>query len=151
MKKTGYILLIIGSYYFMIFIGVFSTIRGLLLPLIKDYFNINYTSIGLMFLVFLLPGILGNIFNGYIFNKYNKKNALIFGSIILSLFFIAIPYSKNYNIFLLFTFLIGFGVTISGTGSSIAIIDIFDYRFSDYKEKAVILLHFLYHQQYHYP
>ena len=144
MKKTRYISLITGSYYTIIFIGIFSTIRGLLLPLIKDYYNINYTSSGLMFLIFLFPGILGNIFNGYIFNKFNKKNILIFGSIILSLFIIAIPFSKNYNIFLFFTFLFGFGATISSTGSNIAIIDTFDYKFPIYKEKAVILLHFSY-------
>lgn len=144
MKKTGYILLIAGSYYFALFIGVFSTIRGLLLPLIKDYYNINYTSSGLMFLIFLFPGILGNIFNGYIFNKFNKKNILVLGSFLLSFFFIAIPYSKNYNLFLVFSFFFGFGSTICSTGSAIALIDTFNSQLPEYKEKAIILMHFLY-------
>ena len=144
MKKSGYITLIIGSYYYILYNGVFSTIRGLLLPLIKDYYNINYTSSGLMFLVFLFPGIIGSIYNAFIFNKFNKKNILIFASIILSFFSLIIPFSRNYNIFLFFTFIIGFGTTISSTGSVISIIDTFEYAYPDYKEKAIILTHFLY-------
>jgi len=85
----------------MLFYGTYFALLGFMLPQIKADFNVSYTTSGLIFLLSLLPGIIGNIFAGYLFSKFNNKIILVIASAIIVSFYIILPMSKVYSHFLI--------------------------------------------------
>ncbi len=144
MNNPKLLLFIFAGYYYFLILGCFNAIRGFLLPQIKDNFNINYTTSGLMIVITALPGFIVSLFSGYIFTSVNKKFLLIFSSAVVFISFLLIPCSNSYLLFLIFSLFMGLGSFIFGTGANISIIDSFDSIKPKYKDNAVVLIHFIY-------
>ncbi|MCG8568682.1 MAG: MFS transporter [Spirochaetes bacterium] len=144
MKKENFAALLLGSYFYMFYIGMSISIKAVLLPMVKDYYHINYTASGLMFLLPLLPGLIGTLFTGYLFNMFHQKKLLVIFSLIIMLFSIALPFSHTYRLFLFFTFLISIGTASCATGVNIAVTDVFQHKYPRYNEVGINLIHFLY-------
>jgi fucose permease len=144
MKRFRTLLLIFACYYHYFLIGCFIAIRGFLLPQIKDDFNINYTISGLMILITAIPGFFVSLFSGHIFSIYNKKIILFISSGIVFIFFLFIPASNSYALFLILNLFMGLGSSMLVTGVNISVIDTFESMNPKYRDNVTILLHFIY-------
>jgi len=144
MLKGNYIFLLLASYFVVMFVGITASIRGLLLPQIKEDFNINYTTTGLMFLLPMIPGLFGSLFSGFIFDNFNKKLIIIIASIINTILFILLPFSINYYFFLIITFIISISFFVLSIGSNIGVNDFFTAKYPNLKDNGINSFHFLY-------
>jgi len=142
MKINKSVLLIIGAFYHFFFIGIFVSIRGILLDDIESSFKINHTLSGLIFLLPILPGILGNLLGGYLYTILNKKLLILSGSLILVLFLFILPYSNTYLLFLIIMFFLGIGSFLVSIGSNIAVPEYFNDKLLKYRDIAINILHF---------
>ncbi len=141
-KVYHYIPLLCGSYLTMFFCGSFTTLRGALLPKIMDHFQISYSAGGLMFLLVTIPGMLGSLSAGYIFNTFNKKRVLLIGIAVIGLGTFLMPLSPVYAVFLLVTVVFSFGLSLSITSGNITTSDTFDAVLPKLKENGINLVHF---------
>lgn len=143
-NQMGTYSLLFSSFYIMFFVGMFMVLRGLLLPEVKEEFTITHTASGLVFLVFFIPSLFGNLFSGYLFSKYNEKVIFLISSLVLSASILALPHSKSYGLFLFFVFTSGFGISIVVTGGNIAVTEFFEQKKPGMKSTAVNVLHLLF-------
>lgn len=137
-------LLLLSSYYSILFYGTYFALLGYMLPQIKAEFHVNYTQSGLIFLLPILPGILGNIFAGYIFGRVHKRLILIISSAIIVLFYLLMPFAPNYTVFLTLNFLLCAGISLMHTAVSVSISDVLSYGLPKYKDNGILLQHFLF-------
>ncbi|MFW5807463.1 MAG: MFS transporter [Spirochaetota bacterium] len=137
-----YLSLLGGSYLLMFFSGSFTSIRGTLLPMIMDHFNISYSAGGLMFLCVIVPGMLGSLSAGYLFSHFNKKLVLIGGVSIIGVSTALMPISPGYVFFLACTVIFSYGLTMTITSGNITTSDIFDAVLPKYKENGINMVHF---------
>ncbi|MBN2433804.1 MAG: MFS transporter [Spirochaetes bacterium] len=143
MKKRD-MLLILAAYILQIYMGITIAIRGFLLPEINNDFSINYQSSGLMFLVPLIPALIGSFFGGYLYKIMRRKIILLSGTLLLTLLQAALAYSPNYLFFLAINSLLGFATLIVILGVNIGVSAFFQAHAYRYRESSIHLLHFFF-------
>lgn len=104
------IIVIVINYALMMMIGIIDNIKGPIIVPIKLFFNIDYTYIGLLLFLGSLGFIIASFIGGIFVNKYGTKTALIGGLLGIILGISGFSISHSYTIFLIFFFIMNFGL-----------------------------------------
>jgi fucose permease len=134
--------IISGVYLIMFLAGSFGSSRGALLHKILDFYSLSYSEGGLMFLLFIIPGMIGSLSAGYLFHKFNKKRVMLFGVSVIVVSSFGIPLSPTYWLYLLFTVVFSYGLSVSVTVGNIAAGEILETVLPNLKENGINLIHF---------
>lgn len=92
------------------FIGPFG--GSLLLPVFKEMsldFKVNEVLIGLSIAFYMIPFSFFQLLSGYISDKHDRKNVMIYGTVLYIVGALASFYSRNFTIFLLIRVVQGAG------------------------------------------
>ncbi len=117
-----------------------DTLRGIFIPLVKDYYSISYTMVSLLIGISSLGYFLGNIIGSYLYKimKYKKLITISYTFLFISL--LGMILFKIYIVYLIFFFIYGIFASIL-----FVIITIFTYNFSTKnKSSSMNILHFFY-------
>lgn len=138
--KSKFKFLYVVAYGAMFMMGIIDSMRGPMIPGIRATFNVNYSSIGSMFLIASLGFLIATFFSGILCDRLGQKKVMYFGYVCAFFGILGIAYSSNFGIFLLMMgFLnIGMGAIEMSVNSLVSIIFV--------KNQAVMmnLLHFFY-------
>lgn len=124
MKEKSYTPIIIFTYLCMMVFGFTENLRGTSMPSIRAQFNINYSSIGLMFFISTLGYIIATFIGGFAADRFGQKKVLTLGFILFIFSCTAFTFAKSFVMVTLFYFILnaGFGcfdVSLNSLGARI--------------------------------
>lgn len=138
MKKQRSLFIFAFSAMFMI--GYLDSLRGPLIPDIRQAFSISYSSVGVIFLVAGFGFLIAALPGGILCDRFGEKKVLTFGLLCVISGIIGISYSRYFGIFLFMMGFLNIGLSSveMGVNSVVSRIEV--------KNQAVImnLLHFFY-------
>lgn len=125
-KGKNYTRLIIFTYLCMIAFGFTENLKGTSIPPIRAQFNINYSSIGIMFFISTLGYITATFTGGFAADRFGQKKVLTLGFILLIFSCTAFNFAKSFAAVSFFYFILnaGFGcfdVSLNSLGARIFI------------------------------
>lgn len=94
--------------------GGLTVLVQLLLPHLRDVFELNYTHTGLIALFFFLPYLLFSIPAGFILTKIGYRRGIILGLALIALgalFFHPAADERSFSLFMIAIFILGSGIT----------------------------------------
>lgn len=138
--KTSTVLPIIFIFLMMILTAICDSVRGIFIPVLKNDFSINNTSIGIMLTSASLGYIIFTYIGGILCEKIGQKKVYILSYIfmIIPLFILAV--SPNFIVFLLAIFLLNIGQSLL----SIATNTLVPVLFLSFQAVLMNLTHFCY-------
>lgn len=104
----------IGTFMVMPFFALYVT----------DHFNVGMTAVGILFAIFTVSGILGNVIGGAVTDKFGRRPAILYGLFISGLSSILIIFIDDLNVFYVVGGLIGFLGQLGGPARQAMIADI---------------------------
>lgn len=91
---------------------------------ITAHFNVGMTAVGVMFAIFTVSGLLGNIIGGAVTDKFGRRPAILYGLFISGLSSLLIIFVDDLNIFYGVGALLGFLGSLGGPARQAMIADI---------------------------
>lgn len=113
MKKNRNISIIILVFIIMASIAMVDNTKGIFIPVFKENFNANNTSMGLMLSVCSLGYIIFTYIGGILCEKLGQRRVILLGLVIIIASTILVASSKTYAILLLGMFLINMGIAFA--------------------------------------
>jgi len=113
-KKKLYIKAFIFIAILFSLFGGLTVFVQLLLPYLRDIFELNYTHTGLIALFFFLPYLLFSIPAGFILTKIGYRRGIILGLALIALgalFFHPAADERSFSLFMIAIFILGSGIT----------------------------------------
>ena len=113
-KKELYIKAFIFIAILFSLFGGLTVFVQLLLPYLRDIFELNYTHTGLIALFFFLPYLLFSIPAGFILTKIGYRRGIILGLALIALgalFFHPAADERSFSLFMIAIFILGSGIT----------------------------------------
>lgn len=99
-----------------------------ILPSYTDYFHLNAATTGLNTGSVFIGGFFGPIFSGVISDKFGRRPALFWGSIITIIGIILQAAAQNIAMFVVARIILGFGTAVSGIAATVYLSETFPYR-----------------------
>lgn len=133
-------MLVILIFGLMLLQGFMDNMRGVLIPSIREAFHIDYTSLGWMMLISTVGYIGATFTGGMLVDRFGQKKVIFMGLICLAGGALGISTAWSFPVFVLFIFLLGYGVGFINIGASTITPILF------VKNQAIMmnLLHFFY-------
>ncbi|WP_454937321.1 sugar MFS transporter [Capnocytophaga leadbetteri] len=113
-KKKLYIKAFIFIAILFSLFGGLTVFVQLLLPYLRDIFELNYTHTGLIAFFFFLPYLLFSIPAGFILTKIGYRRGIILGLALIALgalFFHPAADERSFSLFMIAIFILGSGIT----------------------------------------
>ena len=113
-KKKLYIKAFIFVAILFFLFGGLTVFVQLLLPYLRDIFELNYTHTGLIAFFFFLPYLLFSIPAGFILTKIGYRRGIILGLALIALgalFFHPAADERSFSLFMIAIFILGSGIT----------------------------------------
>lgn len=113
-KKKLYIKAFIFVAILFFLFGGLTVFVQLLLPYLRDIFELNYTHTGLIAFFFFLPYLLFSIPAGFILTKIGYRRDIILGLALIALgalFFHPAADERSFSLFMIAIFILGSGIT----------------------------------------
>ncbi|MEG1257275.1 MFS transporter [Clostridium sp.] len=110
MNKNQNIAIIIVVFIIMAAIAVVDNTKGIFIPVFKETFNVNNTSMGMMLSVCSLGYILFTYIGGLLCEKIGQRNVICIGLISIIISVLIVAASKFYGMLLLGMFLLNMGI-----------------------------------------
>jgi MFS family permease len=106
-----------------------SMLNGLnILPSYTDYFNLNPATTGLNTASVFIGGALGPIFSGIIADRWGRRPAIFWGSVITLIGVLLQTAAQNIGMFVVARIVLGFGTALSGIASGVYLSETFASR-----------------------
>lgn len=107
-----------------------SMLNGLnILPSYTDYFNLNAATTGLNTSSVFIGAIIGPLVSGIITDKYGRRPAIFWGSIILLVGILLQTAAQNIAMFVVARIILGFGNALSGIAAQVYLSETFSSRY----------------------
>ncbi|MCJ7716963.1 MAG: MFS transporter, partial [Anaerolineales bacterium] len=106
--------------FWIIILGMFIDNLGgmLIFPFFGLYitskYNVGMTEVGILFTVFAVTGVFGNLIGGALTDKFGRKIIIIFGLVMSAISSLMLAFAPNMNFIYLAGFLVGLLGNISG-------------------------------------
>ena len=113
MKKNRNISIVILVFIIMASIAMVDNTKGIFIPVFKENFNANNTSMGLMLSVCSLGYIIFTYIGGILCEKLGQKRVILLGLVVIIASTTLVASSKTYAILLLGMFLINMGIAFA--------------------------------------
>ncbi|KAF7541112.1 hypothetical protein G7054_g827 [Neopestalotiopsis clavispora] len=106
-----------------------SMLNGLnILPSYTDYFELTPATTGLSTASVFIGGFLGPLFSGVMTDKFGRRPAILYGSVITLIGVILQTAAQNIAMFVIARIIIGFGSTLSGIAGGVYLSETFPSR-----------------------
>ena len=116
--------------FWIVILGMFIDKLGgmLIFPFFGLYitskYNVGMTEVGLLFTVFAVTGVFGNLIGGALADKFGRKVIIIFGLVISAISSLMLAFAPNMNFIYLAGFIVGLLGNISGPAHQAMIADV---------------------------
>lgn len=106
-----------------------SMLNGVnILPSYINYFNLNEKTIGLNTASVFIGGFFGPIFSGVIADKYGRRPAIFWGSVVTIVGIVLQGAAQNVAMFVVARIILGFGSAVSGIAGAVYLTETFSSR-----------------------
>lgn len=99
-----------------------------ILPSYTEYFNLNDVTTGLNTASVTIGGILGPLVSGVVADKFGRRPAIFWGSIITIIGIVLQTAAQNIAMFVIARILLGFGSAITGIAGGVYLAESFPSR-----------------------
>jgi MFS family permease len=99
-----------------------------ILPSYTDYFELTPATTGLSTASVFIGGFLGPLFSGVMTDKFGRRPAILYGSVITLIGVILQTAAQNIAMFVIARIIIGFGSTLSGIAGGVYLSETFPSR-----------------------
>jgi len=114
LRKNAYTIAVI--YILMMLIGIIENAKGPLILNIKNFYNVDYTMMGLFLSIGSLGFILSTFIGGFLSDKIGRKKILIIGLFLILSGTIGIFISYKFLVFIIFVFIMNMGMGLVEMG-----------------------------------
>ena len=110
MKKNKSLAITIFIFIIMAVIAIVDNTKGIFVPVFKETFNTNNTSMGMLLSVCSLGYIIFTYIGGLLCEKFGQRNVICVGLFTIIASVLIVAFSKTYTILLIGMFLINMGI-----------------------------------------
>lgn len=110
MKKNKSLAITIFIFIIMAVIAIVDNTKGIFVPVFKETFNTNNTSMGMLLSVCSLGYIIFTYVGGILCEKFGQRNVICAGLFTIIASVLVVAFSKTYTILLIGMFLINVGI-----------------------------------------
>ena len=96
-----------------------------ILPSYTDYFNLNPATTGLNTASVFIGGFFGPIFSGVFADKYGRRPAILYGSLITLVGVLLQTAAQDIAMFVIARIVLGFGTAVSGIAGGVYLSETF--------------------------
>lgn len=107
---------IIFLFILMILISMGDNVRGVFIPVFKNEFNVEDTSMGLMLIISSIGYMIFTFLGGILCDKIGQKKVLILGLFSALIALVILFIAPNFTILLIGMFIINMGIALIGIG-----------------------------------